>query len=76
MTVIAFPVATDAGHLCPRCHRPVTWTDHLPPVKRGMSVRCYAGELPKTTTDPAPLLHGVREGAGPEEASLRVVRDD
>ncbi len=39
---LRFVTATDTGHLCPRCHGPVTWTDHLPPVEYGMPVRCFA----------------------------------
>ena len=39
------PFATDAGHWCRECGHVVSWLDHLPPLERGMPVRCFAGRL-------------------------------
>lgn len=30
-----------ASETCPTCGRPVTWVDHLPPLRSGEPVRCY-----------------------------------
>lgn len=51
--LVELPIAMDAGEICPRCGNQVTWVDHLPPLQRGQSVRCFAAFIANRVPDPA-----------------------
>lgn len=57
--------ATDAQHICHVCGGVVTWTDHLPPVRFGEPVRCFAN-VRSIESAPSQLLlePGVRQVGG------------
>jgi hypothetical protein len=41
VSLITVVPARDAGDVCHVCSKLVTWTDHLPPLEAGGSVRCF-----------------------------------
>lgn len=48
--------ARDAGHICERCWRIVSWTDHLPAASAVDPVVCFVDPMPAKSVGVVPQL--------------------